>query len=392
MDPQPSPPAGQRRARLAWLALLSGLAVLLNGWPIPLYYGIQLLLGSVPPILALLLWRSWWAVPMTLLASLQTVRLWGHPWAVVIFSLEMLWLTLALRRFGGPPTSDGNGRVVLFALGYWLLVGCPLVILFYGGVMGIDPANVAVTAVKQAFNGLLNTVLAFGALILIQGLRSRRGHGPGIPLRGTIVALALLTITLPSLVIGLVAGHQLEVAVQRGTLDGLQTVNLALSRARDQNTALLMRQLGEAMAYRRIGADGSVLSSDPALFKRLDAEFRDGGRSYVHHRDLAMLVPRNNQPTLRRWVNGYWSYSRLYRDPANGSTVMVQVVEPARPVVTRLQQQSATLLAVSLMVLALAGPASLWLGKRFEREFGRVLPPPAGGRGPDDAPAALGGE
>jgi len=69
--------------QLPWLALLTGLGVLLNAWPVPLYYGIHLLLGSVPPILALLLWRTWWAVPMGLLAALQTWSLWGHPWAVL---------------------------------------------------------------------------------------------------------------------------------------------------------------------------------------------------------------------------------------------------------------------------------------------------------------------
>jgi len=97
------------RRRLPLLVLMTGLAVLLNTMPVPLYFGVQVLLGSVPPILAVLLWRSWWAVAMGALASLQTWHLWGHPWAVVIFSLEMVWLTLALRRCNGPASHDGNG-------------------------------------------------------------------------------------------------------------------------------------------------------------------------------------------------------------------------------------------------------------------------------------------
>ena len=42
--------APARGGTLAVLALLSGLAVLLNALPIPLFYGIQVLLGSVPAI------------------------------------------------------------------------------------------------------------------------------------------------------------------------------------------------------------------------------------------------------------------------------------------------------------------------------------------------------
>lgn len=380
----PSPDRRTDSPPLAWLALLSGLAVLLNGWPVPLYYGVHLLLGSVPPILALLLWRTRWAVPMAVLASLRTVTLWGHPWAVVIFSLEMIWLTLAMRRCNGPPSHDGNGRVVLFSIAYWLLLGCPLVLLFYGAVMGIDPANLAVVTVKQAFNGVFNTVLAFGGLILIQALRSGHNHGPGVSLRGVIMALALLAITLPTLLISLAAGHQLEIAVQRGALDGLRTVNLALSRAATGagETQQLMGQLGEAMAYRRIEANGRVMSSDPDLFRRLDSDFIDGGRSNVHDQDLAILIPRGPGPTLRKWVNGYWSYNRQYGSRATGGTYLVQVVEPARTVVMRLQQQSAALLAVTSAVVVLGAVLSLMVGRRFERECLQVIRP-LGGSGGD---------
>jgi diguanylate cyclase (GGDEF)-like protein len=363
--------------QLPWLALLTGLGVLLNLWPVPLYYGIHLLMGSVPPILALLLWRTWWAVPMGLLAALQTWTLWGHPWAVLIFTLEMVWLTVAVRRFNGPPGREDNGRVVLFSMSYWLLLGFPLVLLAYGVVMGFDPVNVQISAVKQAFNGVFNTVLAFGALILVRGLMTARSHGPGVSLRGVIMALALLAITVPSLLISLAAGHQLEIAVQRGALDGLATVNLALSRAtdRDQNTQLLMQQLGEGMAYRRIEPNGSVTSSDPALFHRLDAEFRDGGRNNVHVPELAILIPRAKGPSLRKWVKGYWSYSRQYRIAAGGGTALVQVVEPARTMVIRLQQQSAILLGVTFAVEVLGTLASLWLGRRFEQDFQQVMIP-----------------
>lgn len=360
----------------AWLALLAGLGVLLNAWPVSLFYGVQLLLGSVPATLAILLWRTWWAVPLGLLAGLQTWRLWGHPWAVLIFTLEMAWLTLAMRRRNGPASNDGNGRVVLFSMAYWLLLGCPLVLLSYGLVLGIDPANVVVVAVKQAFNGVFNTVVAFCILILIRGAQSARSRGPGVSLRGVIVAITLLAITLPSLLTSLEAGHQLEIAVQGGALDGLRTVNLAISRAsgRDQNTRLLMDQLGEAMAYRRINADGRTLSSNPSLFHRLDSEFRDSGRQNVHHTELALLVPRAKGAALRKWVNGYWSYSRQYK-AGDGSTYLVQVVEPSRPVVTRMQEQSTKLLLMTFAVVLVGAFSGLWLGRRFEQEFRNVLRP-----------------
>ena len=69
--PAPSAAAPSRQQALV-LALFTGLAVLLNFQPLPLFYGIQVLLGSTLPILALLLWRTGWCIPMGCIASLVT--------------------------------------------------------------------------------------------------------------------------------------------------------------------------------------------------------------------------------------------------------------------------------------------------------------------------------
>ncbi len=360
------------------LALLSGLAVLLNALPVPLFYGIHVMLGSVPAIFALLLWPRWWGVAIGVLASLQTWPLWGHPWAVVIFTSEVLWLWLWLRRGGATGDARSNGEVMLLAISYWLLIGAPLVFLFYGLVMGIDPANVLVVAVKQSFNGVLNTELAFTALVVTRALQARRDVGPGLSLRGVIIGLALLALTLPTLLISITAGHQLQRSVEQGVLDGLRTISLAVSRVGpgQQTNQLLIEQLGGNLAYRRIAADGQTASSDPELFKRLDAQFSDGGRSQVSNRELALLIPRGKAPALRKWVNGYWSYSTQYR--RGGGTDLVQVVEPARLTVTRMQEQSSQLLAVSLGVVVLGALVSTFVGRRFEGEFHRVLNPDQG--------------
>lgn len=372
---RPEPQRAVRHGQLPWVAALSGLAVLLNALPLPLLFGIEVLFGSVPAILALLLWRSWWAVGIGVLASLQTWPLWGHPWAIVIFTLEMLWLWVGLRRFNGPPSQDANGRVVLFSLAYWLLLGSPLVYLFYGLIMQINPANVAVVAVKQSFNGVLNTVLAFSALLVIRSIQAQRGSGPGFSLRGVIIALVLLTITVPTLVISNGASQQLKLAVQEGVLDNLRTVNLAVAEPVTTNAAnqRLIEQLGSGLAYRRINANGDVIGSDPTLFKRLDSGFSDGGRSQVLNPELAILIPRGEAPQLRKWVNGYWSYSSQYG--AEGGLYLVQVVQPAKDVVVRMQGQSSRLLGGALTILVLGTLASNWVGNRFEKEFRSVLAP-----------------
>jgi len=368
-----------RQQRLGWLALLSGLGVVLNTVPVPLFYGIHVLLGSLPALLALLLWRTWWAVPMACLAALQTIRLWEHPWAVLIFTAELAWLWLALHRWNGPPRNDTNGQAVVYAIAYWLLIGTPLVLLFYGLVMHIDLANVAVVAVKQSFNGVFNTVLAMAAVVAIRWWQAERGQGPGISLRGVIAVMVLLAITVPTLMVSLIAGHQLELAVENGALDGLKTLNLAIARAPSQSPDLtqILDNLSEQLAYRRIEADGRVSSSDPQLFQRLDRDFQDGGRANVQNRELAILIPRGGQPSLKRWVNGYWSYSQLHQLNSGDQRVtdLVQVVQPARALITRMQQQSTDLLGGTFLMVLLGAGLSQWLGRRVEHEFAAAVAP-----------------
>jgi diguanylate cyclase (GGDEF)-like protein len=366
--PAPSTAAPSRQQALL-LALFTGLAVLLNFQPLPLFYGIQVLLGSTLPILALLLWRTGWCIPMGCIASLVTWKLWGHPWAVVIFTAELAWLTLGLRQLGRRSMDVSTGAIIPLAISYWVVLGSPLVALFYGVFLRIDPSNLAVTALKQSFNGILNTTIAFVLYVLISALQNRKGLGNGISLRGVIVGLVLVTTTVPTLIITMTSGYQLELAVQQAELDNLKTVNQAVAASQP-----LTEIPGGSIAYRRIEANGKSISSDPELFARLDKSFTDGGRAYVHPRELSVLISRQPLPMLKKWINGYWSYSELHNGTGQES-VLIQVVQPAATLVKRMQNQSASLLGVVLVMLVLGTIASMTLGALFEREVNAVLRP-----------------
>ena len=372
-SPAPSPwgplfaPPTRRQGLV--LGLTAGLAVLLNLQPLPLFYGIQVLLGSILPILALLLWRTGWVIPVGCIASLVTWKAWGHPWAVVIFSAEITWLTLGLQRLSRHNDQVSTGAVVTLAISYWLLLGAPLVAIFYGLILKIDLSNVVVTALKQVVNGVLNATIAFVLFMVISGLQNRKGRGDGISLRGLIVGVVLITTIVPTLIITMSSGYQLELAVQQAEFDNLIAVNRAVATSRPWSEIP-----GGEVAYRRVEANGKSTSSDAELFSQLDKEFTDGGRSYVHPRELAILISKKPIPMLKKWVNGYWSYSQLHANPGKPS-ILIQVVQPASKLVKRMQDQSAQLLVVVLSTLLLGTAASMTIGSLFEREVNRVLKP-----------------
>jgi diguanylate cyclase (GGDEF)-like protein len=306
---------------------------------------------------------------MGCIASLVTWKLWGHPWAVVIFTAELAWLTLGLRQLGRRSMDMSTGGIIPLAISYWVVLGSPLVALLYGVFLRIDPSNLAVTALKQSFNGILNTTIAFVLYVLINALQNRKGVGNGISLRGVIVGLVLVTTTVPTLIITMTSGYQLELAMQQAELDNLKAVNQAVATSRP-----LTEIPGGSIAYRRIEANGKSISSDPELFAQLDKSFTDGGRTYVHPHELSVLISRKPLPMLKKWINGYWSYSELH-DRTGQDSVLIQVVQPAATLVKRMQNQSASLLGVVLVMLVLGTIASMALGALFEREVNAVLRP-----------------
>ncbi len=356
--------------RLPVLLLLTLLAVLGNLAAVPLFFGIHLLLGSIAAVLALLLYRGWWGWLIGTLASLYTVSLWGHPWAVVIFSLELAWLSLMLNRWGGSTQTLLKGRIVLADAGYWLLLGAPLVGFFYGQLLRIDPTNVMVTAVKQSFNGIANTIMALVIFQLLHlwshrhelasGTTSPADVGPPtLPLRGAVLSVVLIATILPALVISLLSSHQLAVNNQTRVLFHLQQLAEASASLEPASPAAagqiaigpLPPTMGE-LAFRRRSADGHSSSSNPELFRRLEEQFSSGGEELIKVPGLELLIPNGKQPILLKWIQGYWSY----RQRSDGAEV--QVVQPAQSAVMRLQSQSTvqliTLTAVLTAGLALA--------------------------------------
>lgn len=332
------------------LALLAGLAVVGNVTALPLFFGIQILLGSIVPTLTLLWRRGWWSVAMAVLASLYTWRVWGHPWAIVIFSAEALWLAVFINRFNGPPENDIKGRIILAEIAFWLLVGTPMVCFFYGVVMKIDPANVAVAAAKQAVNGLANTVVAYLLFVLLQVWRNRRGQGL-LPLRAMVFSMALASFTLPSLALTFLSGNLLLATAQEAVLDNLRTVAEAVTRMDPRQFAEPTRGLPAspgATAFLLIDREGNRISSNPGLFLRLENNFLPATQRWIQPDGLEILVPRGNRPGLKLWIQGYWSTT-----VSSGRRHRVQVVQPARPVVLKLQKQNTTLLTTTLWVMLL---------------------------------------
>lgn len=145
--------------KICCAALLALLGVLGNNLTLPVSFGVSFIFGSIFAILAVSQLGLWFGVAVALVVSLPTFFLWNHPYALVVFSVEILWMGLALRR--------GRSNLLLVDACYWLLVGTPLVFFFYGTVMGVGGQQTMVILLKQGLNGLFNALVAWIALTVL---------------------------------------------------------------------------------------------------------------------------------------------------------------------------------------------------------------------------------
>ena len=144
---------------IAAFVLLTALGFAGNWFNLQVAYSVHFVFGSIFTIVAVRLFGLWWGIASTLIASGSTYLIWTHPYAMIIFTAEMLWVGMAFRK--------GRSNILIIDALYWLLPGPLLVILFYGSIMHLDAQNVLVIILKQALNGVFNALIAAVILTIV---------------------------------------------------------------------------------------------------------------------------------------------------------------------------------------------------------------------------------
>lgn len=380
--------------RLILSLAIGAAAYAINLLNIPLFFGVNVLLGQSLAVFLTLQWQGPWGVIAGCLAGFATWSLWGHPWAVIICALEQfaLYYWINFRRAESEAREDGS--VILIDMLFWLLIGMPLVWFFYGSILNMDSANVSVVAIKQAVNGVINSaiglLLYLGNHLLILKLKRpefRNYIKNGISVRGMIFAIVFTCISLPTLLNTVLNAQEIAQAVQAGVEHHLRSTADSIINDLDKNIKPGSNSnnldLGSLHASSReinfqiVLANGSKYSNNPALFESLSNDYKDGGRQYIKIPDLNILITKQKVPLLKKWVNSYWLIESNWPTHADNyiSYRSVQIVEPARETVIRMQILSTEILYTLAAVLGIGVLISEFLARSFQLEFSLLIAP-----------------
>ncbi len=166
-----------------------------NYFKYPIFLNIDFLFGSIFAMLALQFFRLGRGIIAAAVIAGYTYILWNHPYAIIILTAEVAFVGLLMNR-------RKMGMVLADAL-YWLVIGMPLVYLFYHICMNVPPSSTYITMTKQALNGIANALtarLVFTGIVL-------RSRSALISYREIIYNLLTAFVLFPALVVLAISSH-----------------------------------------------------------------------------------------------------------------------------------------------------------------------------------------
>jgi len=191
-----------KRVNLLLIALI-GIGYLGNYFSLSLFFGVDFLFGSIAVLMVVYFYGIFWGTLAAFIASSYTYSLWGHPYAIIILTGEALFISLLLHR--------KTENMLLLAGIYWVLIGMPLVGLFYGGVLNVGATQTWLIVLKQSVNGIFNALVA--TLIItnspLQNWLNIRHKSNRLSLQQTVFNLFVAFVLFPVLILTVFNGRQI---------------------------------------------------------------------------------------------------------------------------------------------------------------------------------------
>lgn len=134
------------------LIILIILGYLGNYFKIELFFGVDFLFGSIFVWLVSYLFGMNWGITSGVIASICTRFLWGHNYAIIIFTCEAIFVNFFSRK--------KRHNLLYFDIIYWTCIGIPLVAFFYGAILQVSATGTWLIMFKQSVNGVFNALIA----------------------------------------------------------------------------------------------------------------------------------------------------------------------------------------------------------------------------------------
>ncbi|MEW6982813.1 response regulator [Colwelliaceae bacterium 6471] len=335
--------------------LLAALSYAGNYVSFTLFYGVSFIFGSVAVMLAVTLLGTWSAVIIALVGGSYTLVLWEHPYALVIFTIEALVVGLFYRR--------GMHNLVLADFIYWLVLGAPLVVLFYTQGVKMDMEPSLLVALKQFLNGVFNALLVACGLIIWQ-LTTKVKIAIDRNVRGaSLLFNFFLLVTLTAGISPIIYEGQNQVATQESLLvtrmkqhagDIVELLNDIDQQSVERQQQLLQGfQSRHGISLAILASDGTTVTQSGTI-KSLNSK----GRIAPVNDDLKVWQPEGEMSAMQRWQRGSYLYSQAFDLASQPMRLIIEL--PAEKMVSQLKNEHLRLFII-LTVIFISAVALIYI-------------------------------
>lgn len=355
---------------IRWLSILLLLlfALIGNYYHLDLFFGVAFIFGSIAVLMTVRLHGMLIGTVVAVLAGLYTYYLWGHPYAMIIFTVEAACVGLLLRY--------GIKSLIIADTIYWLTIGTPLVWLFYSQVMGMANDLSLLILLKQPINAITNAIAATFLLLFLPWswrVKITRQEQQYIGITELVFSLLIATSFVSSLLILL---H-----VNNSVLDKMETnVELKLNTS----SAELKRYIYEnkhssdfSELQNKFSEHGSDIihkyiildKSDELLASNMTVEevndfLHTGHETQITDALYQWLPLRGEEPFMVWWKQTHYFLSITYDSDEIGRVVVLQNSASLIFEIRQQQIQSLSLLLlITVIGIVFAYFVSKWLNK-----------------------------
>lgn len=252
------------------LILLTGLGCLGNYLGVTLFFGADFIFGSIAGLIIISLYGLRYGLPANLIICSQTYFLWGHPYCILIFFLEALFVGLFLRY--------RKMNLLLIDGLFWLIAGAPIGVFLHTTLIASSTAVDLLLILKQAVNGVFNALFAALAVnhLPFQKILGSPDNSKSISLHESTVNLLTALVLIPTFLIVIQNGRKEMATIENETIGNLQGLSKDITnhlRPWYENRLHLLSELAQRAGRTEMIPSGN-LQRDTELVMRGFSDFR----------------------------------------------------------------------------------------------------------------------
>ena len=340
------------------LLALSSLGLLGNYLNLPLFFGVNFIFGSIAVLMTVRMLGITPAVLVAIVAGSYTYFIWGHPYAMLIFAAEAFVVGFLWQR--------KKISLALADIIFWLVIGIPLVWLFYNGVMSMEQTPALMISLKQLVNGVANAIIATYLLLLIppQYMLSREQEFHGKIRLNELLFATLLGIPLVfSFAVVSFENKLIKENIEDGLVEQLEVYLEHIEQSKHRKNPVLIQDYKVRHKNKfnvMVFSEENTFIDNELPFSK-EAELNNKGSINKINEKLSVWMPeRDNLPLMLWWKKAYYFINKPLSEEKSGR---IYVFQNTHLLINKIQKNILTTFELLFALIILGGVAAYYISR-----------------------------